>query len=445
MVKGKDGKLKVRTPVQLTNLPIGFFLFDTAVTINRKDKNNIIVSYSIENSVSYVETGAIVTICRAVSFDGGKTWPAPYDGINTLPLNGATNLQPTGFLFPGVAAGSGDTPGVRSDKYGNIWYGATNYFTPDFIEISQPFFMVSVDQGVTYQLVYTSPLPDSANGYFYDFPTYCFGGDGLGNYGIQWRVDYGTSFTGDYYFSTGFIPILGFNQFNPSAATFAQLQAFTNNLQEGSITASEDGRVWYFGYTTGFGPSLMPGPMSSITSMRVVYKSPGPIDQNYAGPWDFNIANYTDQILQSGTDASYPGSSYFNSIQTNIYDEKRQALYQTSIGHAPDLSQNMRLYFAISRDNGQTWSQPIDISNSSMGNRGFQSMALDTEKGDLYFGWYDGRDDPTYESVNYYGAVISAKTLDKLVNKIPLSDPIYTLPPATTPPAVTTDEKVQSK
>ena len=74
-------------------------------------------------------------------------------------------------------------------------------------------------------------------------------------------------------------------------------------------------------------------------------------------------ANYADTILESGQDLSYPGRGYFNSVQTNIYDDKRQALYQTSIGHAPDLGQKMRFYFAISRDNGQTWSQPIDISN----------------------------------------------------------------------------------
>lgn len=432
----KHGKLKTRKPVQLTNLPVGFLLFDSGVAINRHNPDNIVVTYSIGNLFGAKETGVYGTICRAVSFDGGKTWPAPFDGTNSLPLNGATNVQPTGYLAPGIKAGSGDGIRCQSDKYGNIWCCATNFFDDNFNFIDQPFFMVSTDKGVSYQLVYTAPYPDIANGFFYDFPQFCFGGDGLGKYGLWFRVDYLTTATGDAYFDVGFFPITGPGQYDASATTFAQLKAFTNNLQLGPITASADGRVWIFGYTTGFGSSLMPAPMSSITSMRLTFKSPGAIDSNYAGPWDFNIANYANDILESGQDLSYPGADYFNSVQTNIYDDKRQALYQTSIGHAPDLGQGMRLYFAISRDNGQTWSQPIDISNSDIGNRGFQSMALDVIKGDLYFGWYDGRENPEAGDINYYGAVITAKELDEMVNKIPLSNPLYTVPPATTPPVV---------
>ena len=434
---GKNGKLKMRKPVQLTNFPPGFFLFDTAVTINRTNKNNITVAYGLANEATPFESGIFLPICRAVSFDGGKTWPAPFDGTNSLPLNGLTNVQPTGFVVPGLVLG-GSEDGIRcqSDKFGNIWCYATNGFDDFGNLINQPFFMVSVDQGITYTLVYTTPLPDIANGFFYDFPQFCFGGDGLGNYGLWFRVDEGTPQTGDQFFDVGFIPITGLGQYNASATTFARLQNFLNNLQIGSITASADGRMWIFGYTTGFGPSFQPAPMSSIVSMRMTFKSPGPVDSNYAGPWDFNIANYADTILLSGQDLSYPDRGYFNSVQTNIYDDRRQALYQTSIGHAPDLGQSMRYYFAISRDNGQTWSQPIDISNSDIGNRGFQSMTLDVEKGDLYFGWYDDRENPASGDLNYYSAVITSKELDEMVNKIPLSNPLYTVPPATTPPAL---------
>ena len=68
-------------------------------------------------------------------------------------------------------------------------------------------------------------------------------------------------------------------------------------------------------------------------------------------------------------------------------------------------------------------------------------MALDPVTGDLVFGWYDGRNDPTFKSVQYFGAVITAKQLDKLVEKIPLSNPLYTLPSATVPQS--TDVKVE--
>lgn len=423
-----DGKLKVGLPIQLTNFPPGVLAWDTAVAINRNNPKNIVVSYG---TIIYTNPNGFSPICAAISFDGGKTWPAPYDDTTPVPYNGPTNVQPTGFSAPGVLGEFGDNRGVSSDKYGNIWYSSTNLFNDTFTLINQPFFMVSSDQGVTWKLIYTVPPPDSANEYIYDFPQYCFGTNYQGVYGLYFRADYPTPLTGDADFVVGFIPILGLGNFDTANITFAELSYFLNNHFLGSITASNDGRVWHFGYTGGIGPTFMAGPMSSIISMRTIFKSPGPIDQNYAGPWDFNIANYADNILDSGTEISDP-NGYFNSAQTNIYDNVRQALYQTSMAHLPDDSQNMYIFFAISRNNGQTWSKAINISNNNTGNRGFQSMALD-DAGNLFIGWYDGRGDPTYKTVQYYGAVITAKELDTMVNAIPLSNPLYTVPSATIP------------
>src|SRR5579885_207175 len=39
----KNGKLKVRKPIQLTNFPVGLMAWDTAVAINRTNKKNIVV------------------------------------------------------------------------------------------------------------------------------------------------------------------------------------------------------------------------------------------------------------------------------------------------------------------------------------------------------------------------------------------------------------------
>ena len=52
-------------------------------------------------------------------------------------------------------------------------------------------------------------------------------------------------------------------------------------------------------------------------------------------------------------------------------------------------------------------------------------MALDAVTGDLTFFWYDGRNDPTEQSVEYYGAVIPSKQLDRMVKSIPISNPTY--------------------
>ena len=62
-------------------------------------------------------------IYRAVSFDGGQTWPDEF--------NGPWNIEP----FP-----YGDNPGVRADEFGNIWYCTTD--DTDLLNI--PVFAVSL-------------------------------------------------------------------------------------------------------------------------------------------------------------------------------------------------------------------------------------------------------------------------------------------------------------
>ena len=72
----KHGKVKVGKPIQLTNFPANVQAWITSVTINPHDPKNIVVSYGINDNVNFQ-----FPICRAVSFDGGKTWPAPYEYV----------------------------------------------------------------------------------------------------------------------------------------------------------------------------------------------------------------------------------------------------------------------------------------------------------------------------------------------------------------------------
>ena len=85
----KNGKLKIGTPVQLSDLSPGIYAWDTAVAIVRDgpNKGNIVVSYSVLNAPG--------TPCRAVSIDRGKTWPTVYDGVTPQPNNSPINIQPT--------------------------------------------------------------------------------------------------------------------------------------------------------------------------------------------------------------------------------------------------------------------------------------------------------------------------------------------------------------
>ena len=397
-----DGTLKVKAPIQLSNFAVNYHTFNSAVAINRSDKNNIIVTWYAYNIID----ATVPNLYQAISFDGGKTWP-----INTA----LTNIP----NFNNI----GESTGVRSDKYGNIWL---NYGAP--FATDNPTFLVSSNKGIDYQLVYTAPLPSffQPTDYGYDYPQYCFGGDGQGNYGLWFVSDY-INTVGDLVQFTGFIPINGKGISNIGTGTITELTNLINANSLSNITASLDGRVWLQGIpnTTSAETYIAPG--------NITYKSPGPLDQNYAGPWNYAFANQINIQYGISTEESQPILGYIplGSVNSLIYDDQRQALYAMYQAQFPDYSQNMRLYFVISRDNGQTWSQPIDIESDFKNNRGFETMALDTKTGNLIFGWYDARNSPDGLSVQYFGAVITAKELDCLVNQIPLSNPLYSIPSAT--------------
>lgn len=490
----KDGTLTIGEPIQLCSLPPNVFVFDTAVTINRTDKNNIIASYSAVNIDNNYEFGDAA--CRAVSFDGGKTWPEIYvytaffgsisgttltvtsvvngivavgqviytyfspigivpgtqiigfgtgtGGVGTYIVNIAQEIpvdtpivsspQLNGLvpLQTSTSFGSGDNRGVLSDKFGNIWYCTTNFFTSTGLEINQALFAASFDKGITYTLIYSVPLDTIPSTTVDDYPQFCFGGDGKGGYGLYFCITPISLINDDSYTQFGFIPINGFglNNIDASNVVLTSLQSFTiNSMIEADVTASSDGRVWLQGYVNSFNA------YSYINPQVVAFKSPGqPINANWTGPWQYltmnNFPYYYSPPLPSGLDSQPSDLGYSAGVppQSIIYDDKRQALYAISQGQFPDTSQNMRIYFVISRNNGETWSEPIDIETTDRGNRGFQTMALDTVTGSLVFGFYDGRSDPTFKSLQYFGAIIPAKTLDKLVNKIPLSNPLYTVP-----------------
>jgi hypothetical protein len=441
----EDGKLVVRPPIQLSSnpQPSGTYVFDTAVAINRSNPKNIVVSWGNNNTPT--------TPYRAVSFDGGLTWP----------INGPTNLQPPGYYPPGVIALAADNRGVSSDKYGNIWYSTTQTGDENGNYLDQPLFWVSPDGGVTYLEAYRVPFPPNfnLNWDYFDYPQFTFGEDGNGNYGMWFVADYFLGYHTCTYWDcvpcVGFLPITGKMQVGGPvplgsipASTPSFLYDLVNTQTVPNLAASSDGRVWCQSYVncpsnfvaTVFGP------------MVVRYKSPpnatypDPVTSNYSGPWQLNymnIAQGQSEIIGGATLAnniSFPVVGYFNSVTTIIWDEKRQALYSLLQQQAPDnvgfdyplkTSQNMRLYLQISRNNGQSWSQPIYISSTSFANRGFQSMALDPITGNLIFGWYDGRNDQTYHSLDYYAALIKSEDLDKYVDKIPQSNPTYVTPPST--------------
>ena len=251
-----------------------------------------------------------------LSFDGGQIWRT----------NGPVFSTPTSF---------GDARGVASDKYGGIWYSYTNRLSSHVT----PHLLLSIDGGMTFTQVYTVPLPSFP--VFFDYPQICFGGDGQGNYGIWMTVDAFNEETGDFINDVSFIPITGLGTIG--TAQNAVINQLTNSETDPVITASADGRLWFLGYNVAFAYGLA----TDVAPVSVAFSLAGPIDQNYAGPWNVDIATVTTTAISSET-------YLVASIQSVVFDDKRQALYSMVATQSPDDSQNMYIYFRISRDNGQT-------------------------------------------------------------------------------------------
>ena len=240
-----------------------------------------------------------------------------------------------------------------------------------------------------------------------------------------------TSFTG-VTFGQGSLSV-GDVLVEPSTPSF--LFQFSNQTDGPSLAAAKDGRVWMAGQPAFIGTGMGPA---------VKYKSPATnsafqdvVAANWSGNWIVaEVYGYYPIFRSDGMSGenAYPTFGFFNDDRVITWDETRQALYVvTEFGPLANL-QDMRIAFVISRDSGQSWSDAIYVSNSFNGNRGQVNMTLDPITGDLIFSWYDGRTGGSnYENIQYYGGIMPAKCLDKIVYDLPMSNPVYQSPNATVP------------
>lgn len=342
----------------------------------------------------------------------------------TWPHNGPTNIQPTG-IDPnfGIPGGFGDNPGVQCDKYGNFWYLSCNLYNAAGDPNNQPFLMISIDGGITWELAFT--FPDNN---YCDIPTMTFGGDNLGNYGVYLANDvFPDALLGalDGNPALSFIPVTGLGLYGAGQTTF--LTQFTNNCLVGDVAASADGKVWTYGYPAGLEPALypFPGGAGPNNNRRLLFKSPGALEENYVGPWTVANMGLLQLSLFYPEWTSQPVFGMFQVSRNLVYDENRKALYALTNIRTVSGPSNSQIYLQISRNNGQTWTNPLKIATTDVANRGFQSMALDTVTRNLLIGWYDGREYDNLTGLNYFGAVVEADHLDCLINQIPLSNPIF--------------------
>jgi hypothetical protein len=191
-----------------------------------------------------------------------------------------------------------------------------------------------------------------------------------------------------------------------------------NYVGNSEITTALDGRVFVTsgGFYTFFKSPVGTSPYTDVVAA------------NWAGPFSMSNFDMTTSSITSFN--SIDGALSFVAMFSFAYeyDNARQALY-AFLTVNPLGSQNMDMYLIISRDNGQTWSDPIVVSTDVTGNKAVGNLSLDKMTGDMHLSWTDGRVDPENAIlVQRYYAFIPAATLDGYVNAIPLRNPKYKLP-----------------
>lgn len=364
-----------------------------------------------------------------------RTWATPGSFAPGTPMvavsnNGGVTFGPSFLLDPTIdfpAAVAADCPGVQCDKYGNMWYLINVDKSGQYLAENIMFY-VSSDGGNTWSLFFETTDGTISDG-FYDDPQFCFGNDGLGNYGIWFEGDYFT--TTSAYFNNelrlGFIPI---DKLNPTPLVGPATNYYTivtnnqpnllNTLTIVSIAAKNDGTVFL---ETAV---LDTNALSYVGPIVIFVKPPGGFNTPLIGPWTI------DQITNQWgiPTASYPyglSRPYFPvSVKNMIVDDARGAIYAIITERLNFYSQNYNIFFMVSLDNGITWSEKFPLTKTVFQNRGFPSATLNSSDGALYVGYYDARNvdnNPPvgtvpHSSLQYFGVQLTKKYLDKLVNSL---------------------------
>lgn len=375
--------------------------------------DEFVVEFSWGTPGSFRPADAMV----AVSQDSGRTFGAPF--VIDPSLN-----------FPNAAVGDG--PGVQCDKFGNMWFLINVDESGTYNALNLRFY-VSGDGGNTWTLYFQTtdaifdPINPANSTGSYDYPQFCFGNDGLGNYGIWFEGDYFTASSGyeNNEARLGFLPITGLypaiTPIPPADSTnyytiVPQNQPnLLNTINLVTLAAKNDGTLF-----------MECCIQNGVGAIALFTKPPGDFNTPVVGPWTI------DQIINqwlAGV-ASYPfgvGRPYFPvTVKNIIVDEARGALYAIVCEQLYFTSQDYNLFMMVSLDNGVTWSEKIPLASTTSQNRGFSSATLNPADQALYVGYYDARNiDPNppvgtvpHSSLQYYGLQLTKEYLDTLIKRL---------------------------
>ena len=451
----KKNKINLEELTDVIVAPDDQMQWQGSININPTNPQNVVFNSLRLVDIFYLGLPASEEnqLWRAVSMDGGKTWPQ------------TINAQSSIGRIDGVASipySEGDNNGLF-DVYGNYWI--TN-LTNDGVDTSilGLAILVSSDGGLNFTVAFN--IPPDPSGSIHDFNQMAFGGDGTFN--EDGTPNYALWFVNDHFIyidgsfaglanTIGYIPVTGLGQFGTAVTVdlFGGIGSITP-FEYGSIEVSRDGNV-FIHFVSVYAGGYYYNTHLLITIPQGIV---GLSNNNIIGPYLIDINNSDGLALEAspglGSAYAYNADNVRGDLTQPIkaikYDNHRKVLYglvpnfdppfvgtnvPAFITDPPALvngSQSMRLDLLISTNFGQTWSKVIILRDTKEGCVLKSGLALDPIKHNLLITWYDTRkDQPNNQLVEFYGELLDSDTLDKLISGLgPVLESI-TIPSSTNP------------
>lgn len=370
---------------------------ENSISINKINVKNIIITSILIDTNELFESSNRLQLIVAVSNNLGKKWNTKrIDNENNLPLFRAD-------------------PDSLFDIYGNHWIVYLSMSSADPDQPLNVTFVVSSDGGESYELVTELIAPADT---FYDYPRIAFGGSGNNNEHCLWfAVTFMNNDSSIYRIVTGYIPVFGLGITNIGSINSAFISV--NNHVFPEITATNNGTIFLAPSKLDLrninGDNGKDGCIDLFTLFGGVNNFP-----NFIGPTNLMCTNIGINDLSTSTGGKpIPFQSHRGVFPLGArgigYDPIRNRLWVLGVDMIPDLSNNMIIFLQYSDNNGKTWSDYIQISDSSIGCRALPSISVDQKTGDIAVFWYDSRLDPQNKSVLPFATLFRANNVESFI------------------------------
>lgn len=390
---------------------------ESDVAINPIDTNNMVwtgvtrVKNDAEGGLGAPWPTSRFACVTQYTLDGGFTWSAP----SRIDFDNNSRMRTDVRL--------------RADNFGNFWaiYGNMGpLYDPNTDTGVSMIIFVSSDGGATWTQA-AEVLPPNTNNFGFDYPMLHWGGDGNGGYAMyfDWNLyDYDGEGNTIYPQYMAYIPVNGLGSYG-SIQVINNFPQLDNFLSFGEIIATPDGRV-VFGSNdinfAGFGV-----PANGLESHAYLVVHEGGINnftpEGFSEPRlvDFNTIGETDNGQHNVVWQTPRGILYSVGTQGLAYDTNLGRLYALTLselnprtvasdGSTPaslDYNQGV-MNLTWSYDFGKTWSKPVPIRDSKIGQAGICTLNVDQTTGNIACGWYDPREDAeNQQEIKWYATVLA--------------------------------------